>query len=330
MLTIDGSKLEGGGQIVRSAVALSAITGEPVQIVNIRAGRPVKGLAAQHLAAVRAVAACCEAVCEGLEVRSERLVFEPGGLKPVRFEIDVGTAGSIPLVLQAWLPVAIVEGGSIRVRGGTEVEHAPTIDYIERVLLRVLKEHGLRAEMKILSRGYYPGGGGEVLLEVEPSRLSPLVLDASTVEVATIVSCSQNLPAHVAERQARAAGEVLRSAMLSIETILDRRNGRSTGTSCTIAMSAKGCSALGKPGLPAERVGATAAEGFLAELRSPGSVDAHLSDQLLLYLARFGGRYTCATLTMHARTVCWLLSRFGLEVEVKEDGIAEFSARRRA
>ncbi|MDH7592967.1 MAG: RNA 3'-terminal phosphate cyclase [Methanomicrobiales archaeon] len=326
MLTIDGSRLEGGGQIVRTAVALSALTSEPVRIVSIRAKRPVKGLAAQHLAAVKAVAMSCDAVCTGLSVGSGALVFEPGKLKYREISLDIGTAGSISLVLQAWLPVGLAAGGTIRIAGGTEVEHSPTIDYMDAVLFGVLRRCGAEASLKVNARGYYPEGGGEVVLRTGASALTPIAPQRVEGGTVSIVSCTQNLPDHVAARQAESAAELLQREGLRAESKLERRRGRSTGSSCTISLGAKGACALGKRGLPAEKVGRKAAERFLEEFRHDGSVDTHLSDQLLVFLARAGGEYTCSSFTMHAQTVCWLFGEFGLDVEVTGDTLTRFSA----
>ncbi len=328
MKVIDGSRLEGGGQLVRMAVALSALTATPVEIHGVRAGRAKPGLAAQHIAAVKAVAGVCSAECTGLAVGSSRITFSPG--EPARrdLRVDVGTAGSIPLVLQAYLPVALQCGGSLVVTGGTEVEHAPTIDYFREVHAAVLRNLGAACTVEIRRRGYYPQGGGEVAVEVSPSRLRSLDLSAGTTHPACgIVSCSSGLPAHVAERQARAA-----EAAIGWETGVpctvrcERQDGPSTGSSCTAWSGPRGSCALGRRGLPAGKVGEAAARGLVEAIRSGAQVDHHLSDQLLVYLALAGGSFTAPAPTLHARTMHWLLAEFGYDVGCREGGIVEWSA----
>ena len=164
MLTIDGSTHEGGGQLVRSAVALSAITGTPIVIDKVRENRATPGLAAQHLAAVKAVAGMCGAETKGLSVGSRRFEFVPGSLRYNDFFLDVGTAGSISLVLQAWFPVALHTGGRLVVEGGTEVRMSPTIDYLDRVFGRALRSQWCEGDdtgpfSRVLSARRRTGGG---------------------------------------------------------------------------------------------------------------------------------------------------------------------------
>jgi len=328
MKVIDGSRLEGGGQLVRMAVALAALTGIPVEIRNVRAGRKNPGLAAQHIAAVRAVAGVCSAEYTGLTVGSSRITFSPG--EPARrdLRVDVGTAGSIPLVLQAYLPVALTCGGTLVVTGGTEVEHAPTIDYFREVLAAVLRELGADCTVEIRRRGYYPEGGGEVAVEVAPSRLRPLDLTAGAARPACgIISCSSHLPAHVAERQARAAETAITGETgIPCTVRCERQDGPATGTSCTAWSGSRGSCALGRRGFPAEKVGEAAARGLVEAIRSGADVDLHLSNQLLVYLAMAGGSFTAPALTLHARTMHWLLGEFGYGVRCREDGMVEWSA----
>ncbi|HVN66693.1 MAG TPA: RNA 3'-terminal phosphate cyclase [Methanomicrobiales archaeon] len=327
MITIDGSVLEGGGQILRGAVALSALSRTPVEVVRIRVRRGKPGLASQHLAAIQAVAAACDGTCEGLRLGSDRIVFRPG--LPVAREVraDVGTAGSVALVLQAWLPVALVAGGTVTVTGGTEVDRSPTIDYLEQVLFRALARHGAQIQTEILKRGYYPEGGGEVRVSVGASRLSPLSFPGESPGSCGIISCSSNLPDHVAERQAGAAQRFLEGKLgVPCEVRLDRRRGISTGTSCTVWAGTKGGISLGKRGLPADRVGELAARALLEEISGGGEVDSHLADQLLIFTAIYGGRFTAPACSLHAATMCWLLERFGYKVHSRTNGVVEFSA----
>ncbi|QYZ79596.1 RNA 3'-terminal phosphate cyclase [Methanofollis formosanus] len=320
MLEIDGSMGEGGGQVVRTAVALAALTGTPLRLTQIRAGRPKPGLAAQHCTAVRAVALACGAKMQGCSIGSTEMTFFPGELRRAEGEIAIGTAGSIPLVLQAWLPVALAVGGSITLSGGTEVQKSPTIDYCARVLLPVLQAHGAGVRMEVLNRGYFPRGGGRVRVRVEPSSLRPLDL-GRVPDHRGIISCSQGLPEHVAERQAAAAAALLPDYPVEIV----RTAGPGTGTSVTAWCGPKGGVALGRRGLPAEKVGRAAARDLLNALEAPGQADVHLADQLLVYLALAGGRYTAPALSSHASTACALLARFGREVTVSGTSPVVFS-----
>ncbi|HQD25642.1 MULTISPECIES: RNA 3'-terminal phosphate cyclase [Methanoculleus] len=327
MLTIDGSHLEGGGQILRLAVALSAISETPVTITRIRQNRKNPGLAPQHIAAVRAVAGMCDAECRGLTPGNSEITFIPAKIRRADLVIDLATAGSIPLILQAWLPAALHSGGSITVLGGTEVPWSPTIDYMNFVFAPILRNAGATIDIDVLERGYYPRGRGRVHVRVEPSQLDPIVIPEGEHECG-IISCSAGLPRHVVERQAKAAREQIESDLnLSCTTTLDPREGKGgVGSSITVWSGAKGAVALGKRGLPAEEVGRTAARSLIHECRSPGAVDIFLADQLLVYLALYGGECSTHTLSMHAKTACWLLSEFGYHLTCRENDIVEIAA----
>jgi RNA 3'-terminal phosphate cyclase (ATP) len=325
MLKIDGSLLEGGGQIIRSAVALSAVSGTPVEITRIREKRTKPGLAHQHCAAVRAVAGACRGEVTGNIPGSHRLTFFPGNIVRQDLSLDVGTAGSIPLVIQAWLPVALKSGGALTISGGTEVPFSPTIDYLAEIFLPALGETGRGIRIDIMKRGYYPVGGGKVRVTAEPAPPSPLI--TGSMESSGIRSCSSNLPAHVAERQAASARSfLLEKTGEEYPVTIQRSEGPGTGSSCTVWKGSQGSCAIGKRGLPAEKVGMMAASGLVAGIERGGDVDLHLSDQLLLYLATAGGSFTAYELTLHARTMCWLLSLFGMKVEVRTNGMVEFVA----
>jgi RNA 3'-terminal phosphate cyclase (ATP) len=325
MLRIDGSNLEGGGQIVRSAVALSAVTGVPVEIVRIRDNRRNAGLGNQHCAAVRAVAASCDARVLGNEAGSRVLQFFPGPVRNTDVSVHVGTAGSIPLIVQAWLPVALECGGSLEVQGGTEVPLSPTIDYLTEVFLPALGAMTGKVTVDVKRRGYYPAGGGMVRVQVFPSKPEPIRIRIRNSS--GIRSCSSGLPEHVAKRQAASAASFLEKATgENFPVSIQWSGGQGTGSSCTVWKGAKGSSALGRIGFPAEKVGESAARGLLEELGEQGETDQYLGDQLLIYLGRYGGAYTTSFLTLHAQTVCWILDQFGFPVRIRKGRPVEFSA----
>lgn len=203
---------------------------------------------------------------------------------------------------------------------------SPTIDYLENVLLPALGTHGRGARIEIQRRGYYPAGGGAVRVTAEPA--GPARVSLAGEVPCGIRSCSSGLPPHVTRRQAARAAEVLSSAGgREFPVGIRLSDGPSRGSSCTVWCGAKGCCSIGRPGLPAEDVGEAAARCLLAELAGPWTVDAHMSDQLLIYLARYGGSYSAAACTLHARTLCGLLELFGFPVTVRSlPGEVTFSA----
>src|SRR3972149_2575410 len=208
----DGPSGEGGGQLLRTACALAAITGETVRLRNIRARRAPPGLAPQHLTAVTAVAALCDAQVEGLGLRSPELIFRPGRLRGGEFRFDVGTAGSVMLVLQARFPAALAAGAPVRIHltGATDVRGAPPLDYLRFVLLPLLAQMGAEVQLTLQRRGYYPRGGGEVEVVVQPRRLKPLRIETpgAVKEIRGIAHVS-NLPAHIVTRMQQTAVRIL-------------------------------------------------------------------------------------------------------------------------
>jgi len=334
MLEIDGSYGEGGGQIVRTAVSLSSVTGKPVRIRNIRQGRPKPGLAAQHVQAVKALALICSARTEGLSVGSTEIAFSPGEVRGGEFRIDIGTAGSVTLLMQCLMPGLTrakdrraKDRVTLRIFGGTDVRWSPSIDYFRYVFLPAVEMFGVKAELECLHRGYYPRGGGSVILNVSPSELMPAHLDISEKSATGPVSmpasrlisgmshCS-NLPEHVARRQADSASGALKDA--GFESRIDVRvlEEASTGSGITLWSGFKGSDALGERGVRAETVGITAAGELIRELKSGSVVDVHLADQLVPYIALAGGSYTTAEISKHTSTNIWTVGRF-LDRDVK-------------
>ena len=318
MLEIDGSVGEGGGQIIRTATALAAITGKEVEITNIRANRPKPGLSAQHLSAVKAVERLARCKTEGLELRSTRLQISPGTLKGFEGEIDIGTAGSITLLLQCFIPVALFADSETKVRitGGTDVNWSPPIDFYTNVYLKALHEMGCEVHIDLKRRGYYPKGDGLVDVSVTPTRhLKGIVLQKrEEAGVINGVSHSCGLPAHVAERQAKAAEKTLKEAGYDSElkTGIEKEGKRTTGSGITLWCGYKSGSALGERGKRAEIVGEEAARNIITELESDAMVDAHLADQLVPYIALSKGKSELKVreMTKHLETNMYITQKF--------------------
>ncbi|MEM0340037.1 MAG: RNA 3'-terminal phosphate cyclase [Acidilobaceae archaeon] len=320
---IDGSIGEGGGQILRTALAVSAITKIPIKIFNIRAKRENPGLRPQHLTAVKAIAKLCNAEVKGDRVGSTEIEFYPREIRGGSFEFDVGTAGSVSLVLQAILPVLLYaeRPSRVRVRGGTDVPKAPTIDYMREVLVRLLKFLGADVKIILERRGHYPKGGGAVLVEVEaPVRLKARdFVERGELKELRLRSHAVKLPKHVAERQARSASSLLESELKvkpeveieSYEPEKDPHLGPGSGVTVWTIFneSVMGSDSLGAPGKRAETVGEEAARLLLEDLATGAALDRHASDMIPLYLALAGGSSVVkgALFTMHAYTVLELL-----------------------
>jgi RNA 3'-phosphate cyclase len=321
MLEIDGAYGEGGGQLVRTACALAALTGSAIRLVNIRARRAPPGLAPQHLTAVRAVAALCGAGVEGLVPGATEFAFHPGPIKAGAYRFDVGTAGSITLVLQACLPVAFAAPAPVRmvITGGSDVRAAPPLDYFRFVLLPLLARLGLTAELSVHRRGYYPRGGGEIEVRVSPSRARAFeCVEAGTPRAIRGVAHCANLPAHIAVRMAaaarRALGEQWRVEIE--EQVLTHTDAIGSGGAIVLWTeydgTRLGAAAVAERGVPAERLGETAARELLADNAAGATLDRHALDQLLIYLARTDGpsRLRARELTSHAATTQWVIGQF--------------------
>ncbi|KCZ73653.1 RNA 3'-phosphate cyclase [Candidatus Methanoperedens nitroreducens] len=312
-MKLDGSYGEGGGQILRTAVALSAVTGKPVEIYNIRKKRPKPGLAAQHVKAVESVASICEAEMEGCSLHSTRLSFKPGKIKGGAYEFDIGTAGSISLLLQCLMPAAMLAPQPVRVSitGGTDVSWSPSIDYMRFVTLGALSRMGYDCGINVIRRGYYPRGGGNVEAIINPSVLRDRSFDMNQCAIIEGISHSSGLPPHVTERQASSAEKILREAGYPAKISLEVNEQPSTGSGLTLWCGTAGGTALGRPGLRAEKVGSSAAESILAELKSGAGVDIYLADQLIPYIALAGGgSFTTRTITLHTKTSIWVTEQF--------------------
>ena len=320
MLRIDTSYGEGGGQLVRTAVALAAITGQAVRLDNVRVKRDQPGLAPQHLTAVRAVASLCDASCEGLELRAQAFTFVPHRLRGGELRFDVGTAGSITLVLQALMPVLLCapESSRVIVSGGTDVRAAPPLDYFRHVLLGLLGHMGVQARCRVLRRGYYPRGGGEAEVSIEPAHMTRLELDEPG-RLISIEGCAHvaNLPLSIAERMREAAlvGLAESSPSARVDAVaLGGTEAIGTGGAVTCWATTQhtvlGAGRVAERGVRAEALGEAAGAELASDLAARVTVDIHAADQILVYLALAGGRFTTRAISSHAQTSMWLIERF--------------------
>lgn len=322
MIHVDGAHGEGGGQIVRTSVALASLTHQDCRVENIRAGREKPGLAAQHVAAIRAVAALASAEVEGLEIGSRSITFRPGALTAGSFSIDVGTAGSVSLVLQACLPVALEAPAPVRLRltGGTDVPWSPPIDYMGRVFLPLLRRIGVHVEVMLLRRGYHPRGGGTVEVTISPkTERRPFVSEGpGMLRAIRGIAHVSNLPEDIPKRMKHAAMQRLhgRGEVRIEERVY--RGEEAIGQGGALVMWAEmedtilGSDCLAARGKPSERVGREAASGLAAELDRGSSLDVHAADQLLLYLAQgpAASAFRVRDVSGHLVTMAWLLERF--------------------
>jgi RNA 3'-phosphate cyclase len=326
MIEVNGAHGEGGGQILRTAISLSAVLKEPVHVSNIRAGRSNPGLAPQHVTALSAVANLCDAETEGLQIGSKEIIFRPGELAGGEFEFDVGTAGSTCLLLQACILPATMSKAPVKLvlRGGTDAKWAPPIDFMRLVHLPLVRRMGIACDIDIVRRGFYPEGGGEVIARIDPCHaLHGLALqDRGRLRGVSGVAYAQNLPEHVVSRMKHAALKGLVDVK-SVKVESDLRSGRSTGAGIVLAAeyenTALGESALGQRGVRAETLGETCASDLRETMSSGATVDSHMLDQLVPYLALSKGESIAVSdeLTDHADTNIWVVeSLLGRKFEV--------------
>jgi RNA 3'-terminal phosphate cyclase (ATP) len=324
LATIDGSIGEGGGQVLRTAIALSAILQKGIRIINIRKGRPRPGLGIQHVKSMEIARDMTGARVTGIYPGSTEAIFIPGPIKAGNYAIRMGTAGSITLALQSILPIAAHAPGPVTldITGGTDVRWSPSYDYFANVTLPALALFGFRVKSRLVSRGYFPVGSGRVIVNAAPARLRGADLTEPSGDAIGGVSASSRLPAHVVARQARAANDYLRSHGYGEGEIeLDARNDASTGSGITLFKGRIGGSALGERGKPAEKVGEEAAAYLVDELKSGAAVDVHLADQLIIYMALAEGPSSVTVRQVSSHTSAGVLvarQMLGRDFEVLE------------
>jgi len=322
MVQIDGSYGEGGGQIVRTACSLAAVTKKPCRIINIRQGRREPGLRLQHVLGLQALAKLCCGSLEGAEVGSGEVVFHPRQIVARNISIKPQTAASTTLLLQTLLPAALTTSTRLIIDlqgGGTDAKFAPTLDYFRYVFLWFIRIMGANLDLTVHRRGYYPRGGAQLTIMVEPSRLTRIALtQRGAMRRISLISQAAAIlrPRRVAERQLEGALDMLGSQSVPIETVIDYGPSVSAGTSLCIVTEFErtviGVDNLGARGKLAETVGKEAAIAFSRELRSTACVDRHMADQILPYLALAddGSCVTVSEITSHCRTNMWVIEQF--------------------
>jgi RNA 3'-terminal phosphate cyclase (ATP) len=334
VIEIDGSHGEGGGQILRTSVALAALTGKPLVIRNIRAGRPKPGLAAQHLASVRAAAELCGAELAGAAVGSQHLELHPRhAVKHGSYQFAIGTAGATPLVAQTVaVPLMLAGESQITIHGGTHVPFAPSADYLAEVYAPALADLGLDLHVAYPKAGYYPQGGGTLALRIGEG--APHALDwveRGKLTAIRAIALTSELPEHVAKRGLDALRKQLHGVGRPVVLEDRSRPGGQPGAALLVAGSCQrghfGFVALGQKGKPIEKVAEEATTAFWRWFEGGAVTEEHLADQLVLPLALAGGesRWTTQQASLHLRTVLWVAEHFlpiGYAIEERPDGSA--------
>lgn len=328
MHQIDGSRGEGGGQILRTSLALSMITGTPVRITNIRARRSKPGLMRQHLTAVQAAATISKARVEGAAVGSREITFTPSTVTPGNHRFSIGTAGSTTLILQTVLPALILASGpsQLKLEGGTHNPQAPPFEFLGRAFLPLLQRMGPTVGVELNRAGFYPAGGGSLSVTVHPvEKLQSLdLLERGEIQNRRATVLLANLPGHIAEREVKKLAELTSWDPLSFET--HRIDSAGPGNAVLLELESENVTevftAFGEVGVSAEAVAEKAVREMRDYLKADVPVGEHLADQLLLPLALAGsGSYRTLPLSLHARTQVELIPEFlGVRIGVEEEG----------
>lgn len=328
MLRIDGSFGEGGGQILRTSLSLSLVTGKAFRIENIRAGRERPGLLRQHLTAVLAAGEVSGAQLEGAELGSTALTFQPGTIRAGDYRFTVGTAGSGTLVFQTVLPALMLaaEPSRLVMEGGTHNSAAPPFDFLARTFLPLVERMGPKVQLQFERYGFYPAGGGRFCAQIQPVKQLAGIQIGERGEIVSrrALGVVANLPRHIAQREVETVGKMLNWGPESFSTEASR-DSAGPGNIVMIEIGSPEVteifSAFGQVGLSAEKVAAIAAREARGYLVSRAAAGEHLTDQLLLPLALAGaGSFTAEKINLHARTNMQVISEFlPVRFEVREE-----------
>ncbi|MBU1120689.1 RNA 3'-terminal phosphate cyclase [Candidatus Micrarchaeota archaeon] len=327
MIEVDG---RAGGQVLRTSIALSAVTQTPVTVFNIRANRPNPGLQPQHLTGIQTLAKLCNANLKNAKLESKKIIFYPKKMCGGNYSVNIGTAGSISLLLQTVMIPSLFSANPVNLKlfGGTDVKWSPPYDYLNRVLHPAISKMGVKFSLDLKKRGYYPKGNGFVTFSSNKSKLplKPLYLvEQSPLQFIKLISHSVNLPKEVILNQLSSARKILlEKIQVDFEELIEFKDtGETNGSGITVIGvfsdgTRIGASALGEKGKPAEKIGREAAENFLKELNSGKPIDKFLADQLIPFMAIAEGHSTieCSEITQHIITNISVVEKF---LEVKFD-----------
>jgi RNA 3'-terminal phosphate cyclase (ATP) len=327
---IDGSFGEGGGQVLRTSLALAAVTGKHLHINNIRVNRPKPGLAKQHLTCVEAICEVCGGKSKGAAVGSTSLDFEPGQIKAGNYHFEIGSAGSASLVVQTVMPVLFCADGVSRVAitGGTHNAWAPPFDFIKDSFLPAIAGAGFKADCRLIRYGFYPAGGGEIVFEISPKQEgAKSEIDLCEAMVNPKISAriyTSKLPIHIADKQRK----LLLSSGLNFETIehIDVKDSSSAGNCVVIGIIGANreivLTGFGSRGKPSEKVINEVVSETRDYLNSGAAIDHYLADQILIYMAmRQGGRFTTNEISKHLTTNIEVIKKIlPVDFTVKERG----------
>jgi len=330
MISIDGSMMEGGGQLLRMAITYSSILGEPISVYNIRAKRRKPGLKPQHLSTLQVAAKITGAKITGGALGSEEVTFQPNQIRGDTYHVDIGTAGSISLLLQCITPILLYADtpSTISIIGGTAVRWSPTLPFLENTVYAALRDMGANIETQVKRHGFYPKGGGEVTQSLEPVKMfKPLKLGEPEIKEIRGISYCGRLPKHVAERQASSAQKRLKELgpRVNIDTVVAEADLPSVGSFITLwtfgVNTYMGADSLGARGKPSEVVGEEAALKLRDSVRSGANLDQHTTDHMILPASLADGEsyFKTEKITLHTLTAIKVAEIF-TDAEFKVSG----------